>query len=119
MDSTLGLHPFVTVDKIISNIPLAGWIIAGREKSTITMYYKIYGPLKNPEVEAVPISGMGKKILGIFERIFTAPIKGMGTDKEEKKKMRLNQGNNFWNRLKAQWYRRGLEHSDFSKNSSR
>src|SRR3990170_8396978 len=29
--------------------------------------------------------------------------------------MRLNQGNNFWNRLKAQWYRRGLEHSDFSK----
>ena len=85
MDSTLGLHPFVTVDKIISNIPLAGWIIAGREKSTITMYYKIYGPLKNPEVEAVPISGMGKKILGIFERIFTAPIKGMGTDKEEKK----------------------------------
>jgi len=84
MDSTLGLHPFVTVDKIISNIPLAGWIIAGREKSTITMYYKIYGPVKNPEVEAVPISGMGKKILGIFERIFTAPIKGMGTDKEKK-----------------------------------
>src|SRR3990172_507863 len=29
--------------------------------------------------------------------------------------MRLNQGNNFRNRLKAQWYRRGLEHSDFSK----
>ena len=84
MDSTLGLHPFVTVDKIISNIPLAGWIIAGREKSTITMYYKIYGPVKNPEVEAVPISGMGKKILGIFERIFTAPIRGMGTDKEKK-----------------------------------
>ncbi|MFZ3073132.1 MAG: AsmA-like C-terminal domain-containing protein [Thermodesulfobacteriota bacterium] len=84
MDSTLGLHPFVTIDKIISNIPLAGWIIGGREKSTITMYYKISGPMKNLEVEAIPISGMGKKILGIFERIFTAPIRGMGTDKEKK-----------------------------------
>ncbi|MBI5233118.1 MAG: AsmA-like C-terminal domain-containing protein, partial [Deltaproteobacteria bacterium] len=32
INATLGVHPFVTVDKIITSIPLAGWIIGGKEK---------------------------------------------------------------------------------------
>ena len=74
IDAKLGLHPFVTVDKIVTNIPLAGWIIGGKEKSAISMYYEIKGPLKNPEVEAIPIKALGEGIWGIFKRILELPL---------------------------------------------
>ena len=77
IDSVLALHPFVTIDKIITNIPLAGWIIGGEERSTITMYYEIKGPLARPEVNAIPVKGMGKKVFGIFQRILQAPAKAV------------------------------------------
>ena len=86
MDSKLGLHPFVTIDKIISKIPLVGWIITGKDKSTITMYYEITGPLKNPHVEPVPVKGLGEKVLGIFQRLLTSPIKAMEPLNREDKK---------------------------------
>jgi len=73
IDATMGLHPFVTIDKIVSSIPLAGWIIGGKEKSTVNMYYDIKGPLKDPKVDPVPVESVGKKILGIFQRILEMP----------------------------------------------
>ena len=77
IDAKLGLHPFVTMDKIISSIPLAGWIIAGEEKSTISMYYEIKGPLNNPDVEPVPVKSLGESILGIFKRLLETPVKAV------------------------------------------
>ena len=72
------------------------------------------------EVEAVPISGMGKKILRHIREDIHGPDKGHGHGQGgEKEDARLNQGNSFWNKLKAQWYRRGLEHSGLFKSSSR
>lgn len=73
VDAKLGVHPFVTVDSIISKIPLAGWIIGGKEKSTLSMYYEVKGPLNNPDVEAVPVKSLGTGILGIFQRILELP----------------------------------------------
>jgi hypothetical protein len=73
--ATLALHPFVTIDKIISTIPLAGWIIGGEEKSTVTMYYRIKGPLKDPTVKPVPVKSVEKNILDLFKRVFKTPVK--------------------------------------------
>jgi uncharacterized protein YhdP len=73
INATLGFHPFVTVDKIINLIPLAGWLISGKDKSAITMYYEIKGPLKDPNVQAVPIKSLGKGIFGILERAMKLP----------------------------------------------
>jgi hypothetical protein len=78
--ATLGLHPFVTIDKIISKIPLAGWIIVGDEKSTVTMYYRIKGPLKDPEVTPQPAKSIEKNILDIFKRVLKTPIKAVTPD---------------------------------------
>ncbi len=75
IDATVALHPLVTIDKIISNIPFAGWIITGREKSTVTIYSEIKGPLKDPEVRAVPLKSIGRKIGGIFKRLLFIPDK--------------------------------------------
>lgn len=77
VDAKLGLHPFVTIDSIVSKIPLVGWIIGGKEKSTISMYYEIKGPLDNPNVEAVPVRSLGEGILGIFQRILEAPVEAV------------------------------------------
>ncbi|MBI3753080.1 MAG: AsmA-like C-terminal domain-containing protein [Deltaproteobacteria bacterium] len=74
IDAKLGLHPFVTVDKIITKIPLAGWIIGGKEKSAISMYYTIKGRLHDPAVEAIPIQALGEGVWGIFKRILRLPV---------------------------------------------
>ncbi|MEE9543625.1 MAG: AsmA-like C-terminal domain-containing protein, partial [Thermodesulfobacteriota bacterium] len=83
IDATLGFHPFVTIDKIINVIPLAGWIISGKNQSTITMYYEIDGPLKNPDVMAVPVKSLGKGIFGIIERTLKLPGQALTPGKKE------------------------------------
>ena len=74
IDALLAFHPFVTIDKIISAIPLAGWIITGREKSTVSMYFAVEGPLSKPEIGPVPIKSVSTPVFGILERLLEAPV---------------------------------------------
>jgi len=75
IDATLGVHPFVTIDKVVTTIPLLGWIIGGDEKSSVSLYYSIKGPLTKPAVKPARIKNIKKGILGKMERLFTSPIK--------------------------------------------
>jgi uncharacterized protein YhdP len=75
LDLTLGVKPLQTVDKIVTNIPLAGWILAGKEKALITIYFHIKGKSEDPEVIPIPITSLSKKILGIFRRVLQLPGK--------------------------------------------
>lgn len=75
LDLVMGVKPFGTVDKIISKIPLAGWILTGKEKALITAHFHILGPSSDPEVKAVPISSVSGKVLGIFKRVLGLPGK--------------------------------------------
>ena len=91
MDMVLGIHPFVTIDKIISNIPFAGWLITGKEESTVSMYFSIKGPFKDRTVRPMPIEGIAKGVLGILQRVLEAPVdilKGEIPGEEEKKKLK-------------------------------
>ncbi len=74
IDSILAVHPFVTIDKIISSIPLAGWIITGRQKSTVSFYFGIEGPLKSPDIDPVPTKSIKESVFGILERLIEAPM---------------------------------------------
>jgi len=75
IDTKLGVQPFVTIDKILTSIPLAGWIIGGDEKSSVKIYYDIKGSLKKPDVKPLPVQSIGKSVLGIFERVLVTPIR--------------------------------------------
>ncbi len=75
MDFTLGVMPLQTVDKIISAIPLAGWILTGEDKALITAHFKIEGSSDDPKVTAIPISSVSKTVFGIFKRTFGLPGK--------------------------------------------
>ncbi|MCD6580605.1 MAG: AsmA-like C-terminal domain-containing protein [Desulfuromusa sp.] len=75
LDFTLGVMPLRTVDKIITSIPIAGWVLAGEDKALITAHFKIEGTSENPRVTAVPIDSVSKTVFGIFKRTLGLPVK--------------------------------------------
>jgi uncharacterized protein YhdP len=75
MDFTFGIQPLQTIDKIVSHIPIVGWILTGKEKSLITAYFEVKGKASAPQVSAIPVKSLGKGILGIFKRVFQLPAK--------------------------------------------
>jgi hypothetical protein len=85
IDAVLALSPFVTIDKIVSEIPLAGWIITGKDQSVVSMYFGIDGELKDPLILPKPITMLEKGVLGIFQRILETPERLLMPEKNEKK----------------------------------
>ncbi|MEJ2700329.1 MAG: hypothetical protein P8Z70_11805, partial [Desulfuromonadales bacterium] len=62
-------------DKIVTNIPIAGWILTGKEKALFTVYFRIKGKSEDPEVIPIPVTSVSEKVLGIFKRVFQLPGK--------------------------------------------
>ena len=75
MDFTLGVMPLGTVDKVITSIPIAGWVLAGENKAFLTAYFKVTGTGEDPKVTAVPVDSVSDTVLGIFRRTFGLPGK--------------------------------------------
>lgn len=73
LDLLMGLKPLRTVDKIVTRIPLAGWLLTGDEKALITAHFRIKGSADDPEVSAVPITSLSEKAVGIFRRVLGLP----------------------------------------------
>ncbi|MBN1956738.1 MAG: AsmA-like C-terminal domain-containing protein [Desulfuromonadales bacterium] len=82
LDFTLGVKPLRTVDKVITKIPIAGWILAGEEEALVTAYFKVEGSKKDPKVTPIPIDSVSKTVFGIFKRTLGLPgklVKDIGT----------------------------------------
>jgi len=75
MDLTLGIQPLQTVDKVVSHIPIVGWILTGENKAMFSTYFEIKGKSSDPQVSAIPITSLGKGVFGIFKRVFQLPVK--------------------------------------------
>ena len=75
LNLTLGIKPLGTVDKIVSSIPLAGWLLTGEDKALVTAQFKVEGSGKDPEVSAIPITSVSDTVLGIFKRTLGLPGK--------------------------------------------
>lgn len=75
LNLVMGVKPFGTVDKIVSSIPLAGWILTGESKALITAHFRISGPSGDPDVDAIPVTSVSEKVLGIFQRVLGLPGK--------------------------------------------
>ena len=73
VDADLAAAPLGTIDKVLSNIPVVGYVLTGREKALVIYNFKVQGPLFNPEVRYVPLKDLGNKMVGVFTRIFMAP----------------------------------------------
>lgn len=75
LDMTIGVQPLQTVDKVVSHIPIVGWILTGKNKTLVTTYFEAKGKWDDPTVAAIPVKSMTKGVLDIFKRIFQLPGK--------------------------------------------
>jgi hypothetical protein len=89
LDLVLGVKPLRTVDKIVTQIPIAGWLLTGEEKALITAHFEIKGKAEDPDVTPIPITSVSEKVLGIFKRVLGLPgkvVTDMGELLEREKK---------------------------------
>jgi uncharacterized protein YhdP len=75
LDLAIGVQPLQTVDKVVSRIPIVGWILTGKDHSLITTYFEAKGPIEDPRVTAVPVKSLAKGVLNIFKRVFELPAR--------------------------------------------
>ena|GEM_PF-1214852 len=75
VDLDLGVQPLGTIDTVVSNIPILGHILTGDNRSLITYYFEVKGPILNPEVEHVPFKNLGSGAVGVLKRLFLSPVR--------------------------------------------
>jgi uncharacterized protein YhdP len=75
LDLTVGVKPLQTVDKIVSHIPIVGWILTGNNKSLVTAYFEAKGSWDSSQVRAIPVKSLAKGVFNIFKRVFQLPAK--------------------------------------------
>jgi uncharacterized protein YhdP len=75
LDMLIGVMPLQTVDKIVSRIPVIGWILTGSDQHFIAAYFEAKGAMNDPTIQAIPFSSMSKGVVDIFTRLFQLPAK--------------------------------------------
>ena len=75
IEATVGVQPLQTIDKVVSKIPVVGWLLTGKDKSLITAYFEVKGKVGDPTVNAIPVKSMAKGVFNVFKRIFQLPAK--------------------------------------------
>ena len=75
INARIGVHPLVTLDTVLSNVPVAGYILTGDNKAFLSYVYEIKGTLDDPKIEAIPIKSMGEGFWGIIQRLLETPLR--------------------------------------------
>jgi hypothetical protein len=75
VDAKIGVHPLVTVDTVLSKIPIAGYILTGKDKAFLSFVYEVKGDLDDPRIEAVPIQSIPGGLFGIIKRLLETPLR--------------------------------------------
>ena len=88
IDVRIGVHPLVTIDVILSNVPVAGYILTGEDKGFISYFYHVKGTLDNPKIEAIPFKIVEESTWGVIKRLLGTPLrpfqKAPSSDNKEK-----------------------------------
>ncbi|NOZ83254.1 MAG: hypothetical protein GXP60_00295 [Epsilonproteobacteria bacterium] len=74
INGILGIKTFTLINKIISKIPIVGWILTGKDKSFSIMTFSVKDKLNNPLITPMPIKSVGEGVLNIIERSLTFPF---------------------------------------------
>lgn len=70
LDFDLGAQPLGTIDFLISNIPIVGYILTGKDESILVYYFKVKGTWPETDVKYVPLKNLGTGVAGFFKRLF-------------------------------------------------
>lgn len=85
IDTKVGVHPLGTVDTILSNIPIAGYILTGKDRAFLSYVYEVKGDLDDPKIEAIPFKAVGEGLIGIFKRLLETPMRPFQKNNADKK----------------------------------
>ncbi len=72
---TLGIQPMETLDTLVSKIPIVGYALTGKDRSFITYYFEVEGPMSEPSVRHVPFKHLGGGVAGALKRLFLSPLR--------------------------------------------
>jgi uncharacterized protein involved in outer membrane biogenesis len=75
IDVRIGIHPLVTIDTILSSVPIAGYILTGEDRGFISYFYQVKGTLDDPKIEAVPFKIVEESTWGIIKRLLGTPLR--------------------------------------------
>ncbi len=75
IDVRIGVHPLVTIDAILGSVPIAGYILTGKDKGFISYFYEVKGSLDNPKIEAIPFKIVEESTWGIIRRLLETPLR--------------------------------------------
>ncbi|MGQ9636556.1 MAG: YhdP family protein [Thermodesulfobacteriota bacterium] len=86
IEARIGIHPLITMDTLLSHIPLAGYILTGKDRSFISYFYEVKGEIDHPTIEAIPLKSFGEGFLGMVKRLLETPLKPFKRSKTNKEK---------------------------------
>ncbi|MBL0225377.1 MAG: AsmA-like C-terminal domain-containing protein [Geobacteraceae bacterium] len=75
LNFTIGVQPLQTVDKIVNRIPVVGWLLTGKGKDFLTVFFEAKGKWSDPAVSAIPVKSIGMGVLNVFRRVFELPVR--------------------------------------------
>jgi hypothetical protein len=72
VDLEVAIKPFQTLD-LLSQVPLVGWLLTGKERSLIAAFYRVSGPIADPTVRPLPLKDISRNVFGVFGRLLHLP----------------------------------------------
>ncbi|MDT8443197.1 MAG: AsmA-like C-terminal domain-containing protein [Desulfuromonadales bacterium] len=75
LDLAVAVQPLGTVDKIVSRIPVAGWLLTGEDKALLTAHFSVTGKPGDVSVAAMPLDTLTEPTIGLLRRTLGLPFK--------------------------------------------
>lgn len=75
IDLAVAIHPLGTVDKIVSRIPVAGWLLTGEKEAVLTAHFTVTGKTDKAEVSVQPLDTLTETTIGLLQRTLGLPFK--------------------------------------------
>lgn len=75
IDLAIGMQPLGTVDKIVSRIPVAGWLLTGEDQSLLSAHFTATGPTDDVTVNLMPLNTITEPTIGLLRRTLGLPFK--------------------------------------------
>jgi hypothetical protein len=73
IDAMLGLMPLESLDVVIGNLPVLGWIVKGNDKGLVVIDLKVEGSIDDFRVRPAPVHMISRKVGGILLRTLMLP----------------------------------------------
>ena len=74
-DFQVAIHPLGTVDKIVSSVPIAGWLLTGEDGALLTAHFSVEGKIGDFSVNAMPLDTLTEPTIGLLRRVLGLPFK--------------------------------------------